>query len=379
MARKKLNGDGSIYQRSSDGRWIGAISIGFNESGQPVRKTVSAKTAEAVRLKMREVQRQVDDGLPPPDDRMTIKQILQRWESDVLRHQVATAAFDNYKSIADHHIVPILGRKRVTKLTPADVDALISTKLDAGLSVSTVRRIRAILSQVLDQAFRWGVVGRNVVTMTKGPKGTRTEGRTLTPAQAKRLLVTAHGDRLETLYVTMLYTGIRPGEALGLTWADVDLPSAVLRVSRSLKREGTKLVLGEVKTARSRRSVNLATPVTKSLRLHKKRQAKERRVAGSSWTDLDLVFANEVGTPIDPSNLRRDFKAVSNRAGLGHWHPHELRHSAISLMLGQGVPLEVVADVVGHSSIRMTADVYAHNRPPQRKAAAEAMATALGS
>ena len=176
----------------------------------------------------------------------------------------------------------------------------------------------------------------------------------------------------------MIYTGIRPGEALGLTWGTVDLAAGTLTVRQALKREGTRLVLGEVKTAASRRSVNLPDPVVKSLREHKKRQAKDRRAAGSSWTDLDLVFATEVGTPIDPSNLRRDMSATCERAGLGHWHPHELRHSAASLMLGQNVPLEVVADVLGHASIRMTADVYGHIRAPQRQAAADAMSSALG-
>jgi integrase len=375
--RRKLNGEGSIYQRSSDGRWVGAISIGYDEKGRPIRKTVSARTGDEVRRKMRTVQRHLDDGLPPPDDRMTIKHLLQRWEQDVLRHRVARTAFDNYKSLADHHIEPTLGRKRVSKLTPADVDALVSAKLDSGLSASTVGRIRSVLSQALDQAVRWGVVTRNVVTMTKGPKGKRKEGRGLDPSQAKRLLAAAKGHRMESLYVTMLYTGTRPGEALGLTWNAVDLSVGILVVQRALKREGTKLVLGDVKTASSRRSVNLAGPVVESLRQHRKRQAQDRLAAGSSWTDLDLVFSTEVGTPIDPSNLRRDLTATCERAGLGHWHPHELRHSAASLMLGQEVPLEVVADVLGHSSIRMTADVYGHIRAPQRQRAAEAMTDAL--
>lgn len=375
--KKKLNGEGSIYQRTSNGLWVGAISVGRDERGRPIRKSVSAKTAAEVRLKLRAVERQIDDGLPPPDDRMTIKQLLQRWQKEVLRHQVAPTAFDNYKSLADHHIEPTLGRKRVSRLTPADVDALMSAKLDAGLSVSTVKRIRSILSQGIDQAVRWGVVGRNVVAMTKGPKGVRPSGRALDPAQAKKLLTASRGYRLESLYATMLYTGIRPGEALGLTWGAVDLSAGILTVRQALKREGTTLVLGEVKTAASRRSVNLPDPVVKSLREQKKKQAKDRLAAGSSWAALDLVFATEVGTPIDPSNLRRDLTATCERAGLGHWHPHELRHSAASLMLSQNVPLEVVADVLGHSSIRMTADVYGHIRAPQRQAAAEAMTLAL--
>jgi integrase len=379
MAGKRLNGEGSIYQRASDGRWVGAISLGYDAKGKPLRKTVSAKTGEGVREKLRSIQRQVDDGLPPPDDRMTIKQLLERWQEDVLRHQVATGAYDNYKSLAKHHIEPTLGRKRVSKLTAADVDALISAKIDEQYSVSTVRRIRSILSQAVDQAVRWGVVGRNVVALTRGPKGTRKEGRTLTLEQAKKLLEAAGGKRLEAFYVTMLGLGLRPGEALGLTWEAVDFSSGVLTVRQALKREGTVLVLGEVKTPKSRRSINLPEPVTAALKAHEKKQAVERETAGDEWTDLGLVFTTDVGTPIDPSNIRRNFDAMCEKAGLGHWHPHELRHSAASIMLAQRVPLEVVADVLGHSSIRMTADVYGHVLAPQREAAAEAMTAALWS
>lgn len=204
---------------------------------------------------------------------MTIKHLMQRWQDDVLRHQVVKTAHDNYKTIADYHIVPTLGRKRVSKLTPADVDALVSAKLDVGYSVSTVRRIRAVLSQALDQAVRRGVVGRNVVTMTRGPKGTRRDGRTLTPEQARCLLNTVRGHRLEAFCITMLGLGLRPGEALGLSWGDLDLGAGVLTVRRSLKREGKDLVLGEVKTARSRRSVNLPGPVVDALRSTRRARA----------------------------------------------------------------------------------------------------------
>jgi integrase len=156
MPGKRLNGEGSVYQRASDGRWVGAVTIGYNEIGRPLRKTVSGKSAKEARRKLRSVLRQLDDGLPPPDDKMTVKQLLARWEKDILRHQVATNTFQNYKSLAEHHIEPMFGRKRVSKLMPADVDALVSAKLDEGYSVSTVRRIRDILSQALDQAIRLG-------------------------------------------------------------------------------------------------------------------------------------------------------------------------------------------------------------------------------
>ena len=156
MAGKNGNGEGSIYKRASDGRWIGAVTIGFNESGRPWRKSVSAKTRSEVVQKMKSLQRQLDDGLPAPDSAMTVVNLLDRWHADVLRHQVAPSAAENYKSVAEHHIVPTLGRKKVSDLTPGDVDRLMSEKIDTGLSVSTVRRIRSVLSQALDQGMRWG-------------------------------------------------------------------------------------------------------------------------------------------------------------------------------------------------------------------------------
>ena len=377
MAGRRLNKDGSVYRRSLDGLWIGAAFLGYDERGKLLRKTVSARTKAEALAKLKKVQRQLDDGLPAPDDRMTLSQLLDRWFDDVMRHQVAPSALENYRSIARIHLKPTLVRKRVSKLTPADVDCLVSENLDAKYSSSTVRRIRFVLSAALDQAVRWGVVGRNVVTVTRGPKTTRREGRTLTPDQARKLLSTVHGRRLEAFYVTMLALGLRSGEALGLSWDDVDLPRKIITIRRALKREHNQLVIGDVKTTKSRRAVDLPAPVVKALRAHKARQAKERLVAGSEWEATGLVFTTQIGTPIDPSNLRRDFNQVFDDAGLGHWHPHELRHSAASIMLAQGVPLEVVAAVLGHSSIRMTADVYAHIRAPQRQAAAKAMASAL--
>jgi len=374
---KRGNGEGSIYQRSSDGRWFGIVNMGSDSQGRLIRRSVSARTRTEVVDKMKTLQRQVDDGLQAPDAQMTVAQLLDRWYSGVLRHQVALSAADNYKSIADNHIRPSLGRKKVANLTPAEVDRLISQKIDEGLAVSTVKRIRSILAQVLDQAMRWGCVNRNVAQLTRGPKEQRREGRTLTPAQAREFLNSLRGHRNEALYALMLSTGIRRGETLGLRWTDIDLDAGVMKVSRQLKREGGQLVISDTKTARSRRALDLPAPMVASLRAHRARQAAEQLALGEAWEDSGHVFTTTIGTPIDPRNFYREFKVVCKKAGLGDWHPHELRHSAASLMLAQGVKLQVVSEVLGHSSIRMTSDVYGHILAPDRKAAAEAMGTAL--
>ena len=379
MARQNMNGEGSIYRRRSDGMWIGAVTVGYDDKGRMRRKTVSARTKKSVIERKRKLQQQLDEGLPPPDDLITVKTLFDRWFNDVMRHRIAGSALDNYRTIANLHIIPVLGRRRVNKVTVRDVDSLLSAKIDQGYSVSTVRRIRAVLVQALKQAVKWGIAPQNVAAMTDGPKMQRIEARSLTPDQARTLVRVAKGDRLGACYVTMLALGLRRGEALGLRWDDVDLNAGIVTVRRSLQRTGGKLVVGDVKTAKSRRSINLPDPVKKALKAHKTRQAKDRLAAGSDWSDTGFVFTTKLGTPVDPRNLYRDLRKFTEKAGLGAWHPHELRHSAASIMLAQGVPLETVSDVLGHSSIRMTADVYAHIMPPQRQAAASAMAEALWS
>jgi integrase len=191
-------------------------------------------------------------------------------------------------------------------------------------------------------------------------------GRALTVAQARRLLKRTEADRLAALWLLMLMLGLRPGEATGLLWSDVDLKKSIVHVRRSLKLEGGLLHVDErLKTSRSRRSLDAPPAVIEALQAHRLRQVAERLEAGPMWsTTDDLVFCTNVGTPISPSNLRRSFAKVTEAAGLGAWHPHELRHSAASIMSAAGLPLERVADVLGHDGTRMTALVYRHAVSP---------------
>jgi integrase len=261
MAGRRVNGEGSLYRRSSDGRWMGVVHYGVDARGQPVRRSVSGRTKTEASKRLQLLVRQRNDGLPAPDHRLTIGELLERWHDEELRVHVARSTAENYRSIYTHHIVPVLGSTPVTRLSIVEVNRLMATKLDAQLSQSTVRRIRAVLAQALDYAVRSGTVHRNVAALAKGPRAPRPEGRTLTPAQARQLLAAIRGHRYETLYLLLLATGLRRGEGLGLRWEDLDLVSGTLRVRRQLKREGGHLVTAETKTPKSRRAVNLPVPV----------------------------------------------------------------------------------------------------------------------
>jgi integrase len=345
--------------------------------GKPLRKYVSAKKRTEVVEKLKDLRRKIDDRLLLKDESVKVAELFERWFEDVMRHQIAPSTFSNYQTVVRMHILPCLGNKKLVELNVGDVDKLLSQKADSGLSASTVRRIRAVLAQCLDQAIRWELVHRNVATLSRSPKMVRREGRTLSPDQARHLLETLRGHHNEALYALMLSTGLRRGEALGLRWSDFDRDTGVLRVLRQLKREGSRLVTTDTKTSLSRRAVNLPEPMLKALLTHEERQEAERDWLGDSWIDSGYIFTSSVGTPIDPRNLYREFQAICRSAGLGDWHPHELRHSAASLMLAQGVKIQVVSQVLGHSSIRMTADVYGHILDPDRREAADAMGSML--
>jgi integrase len=180
---------------------------------------------------------------------------------------------------------------------------------------------------------------------------------------------------------------MRPGEVLGLPWSDVELDEGVVRIRQALKREyivgenGRRkqvLVLGSLKTPKSRRSLAAPPILIDALRRHQEAQALDEELAGDAWQDKGLVVMTATGTWVDPANFRRTFSRVTTKAGLGHWKPNELRHSFVSLLNDQGVPLENIADATGHETTRMTSGVYRHLVDPVIRHAAGPMTDLFG-
>jgi integrase len=235
-----------------------------------------------------------------------------------------------------------------------------------------------VLRAALNQARRWNLLSRNAAELVDPPKCKRFKIEPLSPEQARVLLKAAKGNKHEALYAVALACGLRQGEVLGLHWQDVDLEKGCVVVSQALQRQrGAGLVFTETKTDRSRRAIALPSPLVAALKEHRVRQLEERLAAGSHWRDMGLVFSSSVGTPLEPRNLFRNFKALLKKARLPDVRFHDLRHSAASLMLAQGVPLRVVMEVLGHSSISLTANTYSHVMPSLVQDATEKVATVL--
>jgi integrase len=377
-----------VYLDASTGRWCGVVSIGRKADGRRNRRKVTAKTKAEALAKLRDLRRRLDNGLPAAG-RITVGAYLDDWAAG-LDVRVRPNTCEQYRVTIRCHLRPALGTKVLTKLTAADCDALWSAKLAAGAAPNTVRLMRATLRRALHDAERDGLVIRNAAALSMPPRIEPPDGRTLTVEQARVLLAAAAGDRLEAAYVLVLAFGLRRGELLGLAWSDLDAGAGTLLVRQQVtvrkppqdaggKRVGRGVLeLSPLKTgSRGRRTLDLTPELFDVLRAHRARQSAERLEIGPAWTDSGLIFTTGLGTPVEPSSFSYAFAAMADRAGLGRWHVHEARHTAASLMLAMGTKLEIVSRVLGHSSVTVTADVYAHLLGGEKRGAAEGMTRAL--
>jgi len=371
---KRGNGEGSVY-RTKNGLWRGSYWVTTAKGLK--RRYVSAKTRQQCSQKLTKAMADRDGGLIFEAGHLTVGDYLKRWLKDV-EDTVRRSTYEGYEYAVRPHIVPALGRIKLKDLTSAHLRSFYRDRLDSGRAPATVYKLHVVLHKALKAAVADGLIPRNAAAGLKLPRITREEIDPLTEEEARRLLETVRGDRLETLYVLALNTGMRQGELLALKWDDVDLERGVLRVRRTLTHANKSFVLGEPKTKNSRRTIRLTTGAVNALRMHLSRQLEEIEYMGSLYQPGGLIFATETGTIINPSNLRnRSFKPLLKGAGLPPIRFHDLRHTCATLLLSNDVNAKVVSEMLGHSSIRITLDIYSHLMPDMQEKAAKALEKAL--
>ena len=378
MARKRANGEGSVFERG-DGKMVATFVYDDPITGERKRSTFYGKTKAEARAKMKAAQERVERGAPVRDAKITLGAFTERWIAttlDVSDRKVTTK--ETYANLARNHIVGgVLGDRTLDRLKPTDIERFIKSLRERDLSDSTVRQTYTVLRAVLDTAVRDGLVARNVAATVKRPTVQAKEARYLSGEEVRALFQAAEGYRNASLITLLAFTGLRRGEALALKWDDVDLDAGTLRVRGTLARVNRGLVVTEPKTARSKRVVSLGPAVVDKLRAHRKEQAEDQLRAGPAWESAGYVFTNEIGGPVDPRNALRSLSAAAKRAGLDDVNLHTLRHSAATAMLTGGVPLPAVSKMLGHSSIAITGDVYAHVTPEVEREAAETLSRAF--
>ncbi len=370
MAKRGQN-EGSIYKRP-DGRWCAQVNLGYI-NGKRKRKYFYGDTRKEVQGQLTKTLRDLQQGLTVATERLTLAAFLTRWLEDSVKPTVRPRSYEAYRHRAQKHLIPGLGRHTLDKLTALHVQGFVRGKLADGLAPRTVGSLLGTLHTALEQAVRWNLVARNVASLVDAPRVERREVRTLTPDEARAFLKAAADDRLESLYWLALTTGMRRGEILGLRWQDVDLAEAILTIRVQLQRIGGKAQLVEPKTTTSRRTITIPPVTVAALHRQRARQNMERLLAGSRWQHHDLVFASTIGTPMDAVTFARKFDLALARAELPHIRVHDLRHTAATFMLAQGIAPRIAMDALGHSNLSMTMGIYQHVTANLRRDVAKGM------
>jgi integrase len=307
----------------------------------------------------------------------TVGEFLDTWLDTTAKPSVRPRTLAEYTDTLRLYVRPHLGGAKLARLAPADVRGMLQALREQGLAPRTVRKAHEVLRNALEQAVSDRLISdnpaRSRLVKKALPQKVKNPPETLPAADVPALLDVAKDERLGALFALLALTGLRPSEALALRWSD--LSGSTLSVTRAfVYKAGLDEHFAPPKSDTSRRAVALPSVVVGLLREHRKRQAAERLAAGPAWNDQDLIFANEHGGPVRQDHLRSPWKRIKKAAELpAKLTIYGLRHSAATLMLEQGIALKVVSDVLGHSTIALTADTYSHVNAEMKRHAADAL------
>lgn len=388
---------GQLIQRG-ESTWLVRVYAGRDANGKRryVNRTVhgTKKQAQAVRTKLLH-QRDTTGTIHEPS-RLTLGEYLDRWLETAAKPRLRESTFTDHRYRVGRYILPTLGDKRVSHLTALDIQALYSYLMAAkpegmGLTARSVRIAHNILNPALKQAVRWKMIPHNPAADVDLPREKKKEMKAFSPDQAAHFLDAARSfpgdpvvierdgadprtgrlDRFFALWCVLLSGGLRPSEALGLKWEDLDGNN--LRIRRSLTRlKGGGWTLSEPKTAKGRRTVPLPAFAVEALREHRKRQAEHRLQTGEGWNDHGFIFTADNGEPLNSRNVdQRHFQPLLKAAGLPRMRLYDLRHSLATLLLANGEHPKVVSERLGHASVTLTLDTYSHVLPGMQEAATE--------
>ncbi len=370
MVRQRKRGSkgrGSVFQRK-DGRWVAQFII--EETGR--QKQLYAATEKEAYARLDQALLEQKQGILATGPQQKLGDYLKWWLDEVHQLKIRPSSYSRYRIALNKHILPELGQIQLRKLTARQVQDFYNKKLKEGQSPSSVHNMHKVLHGGLKRAVQLRYIPYNPSDGVSLPSDEpEREGQFLTLDQAKHLMRVAHGHRLESFIALALTTGMRHGELAALKWNDIDFETGIISVRRTLTIAGSKRVEGSPKTKKSGRSVLLVPAVRDLLDAHKKRQDVLRQESGASWQENDLVFCGPRGMHYDTTGTQRSFYRLLNQAGLPFIHIHDLRHTASTLWDELGVREKVRQELLGHTELEITRNVYTHVTEPMQKDAVE--------
>ena len=372
MAKQRGKQEGTIFKRNN-GTWRAQISI----DGK--RLSFSGQSQAECREWVRQTQQRLKTGLTFEGSKLSYGEYLTNWLSTT-QVAVRPKTWRQYKQIVRDYISPELGGIKISVLRPDQIQRVYDRLIKVGKGRRTVQLVHAVIHRSLTQAVKLGLMGRNPDNATTPPKPINKEIKILDQGQVHQLLIAtqARGFRRLAFYHVALATGMRQGELLGLKWDDLDLTRKTLQVKRQVERlPGGGFEFVPPKTKAGYRTIKLGSETVNILTHHYKTQLDESANAGNKWQDHGLIFPSSVGTPFSPSNVLKTFGTLRDEAGLPKIRFHDLRHTAASLMLNNGVDVLIVSKRLGHSKPSITLDVYGHLIPSSQEKAADLIDTLI--
>ncbi|MFD9634341.1 tyrosine-type recombinase/integrase [Streptomyces violascens] len=363
--KRNPNGAGTITKRK-DGRYQCAVYV-LQPDGTRARKFAYGKTWEECDAKRRELLDKVASGTPVPTRSAKLSEWLSFWLESVVKPRRKLSTYDKYEAHVRLYLSPMIGGKRLESLGTADVRRFL-LQVEKKTTAATAKESHRVLRSALSAACREEMITRNVAKLVEPPRAEARELRPWTLDETLDFLAAARTDPLYAAFVLAIAMGLRRGEIVGLRWSDVDLDNRVLYVRNQTQRRRGVLYDDDPKSCR-RRAVPLPALCIAPLRWHRMRQAAARTRAGERWQESGYVFTTRHGRQVEPRNVYRSFTRVAQDAGLRVIRLHDARHGTATLLTAAGVAPRVVMEILGHSQISITMDVYTHVvRDTQREA-----------
>jgi integrase len=359
--------DGYSIAKRDDGRWEARITIGYNENGNPRRKSFYGETRASVLDQVQTYKHKVDSGAIVANGKETLLGVwLEEWLSTYIKPHREPKTYKFYEAYVRIHIKPALGKLQLRKLSPQAIQKLMNEKSEEGLSANFVRGLRATLRSALSQAWKIGLIEHNPAARVNCPKIEHKDPQFLAPGAVRQFLDAAQSSAMASLFQFALVTGLRVGEISGLRWSDIDFSKRTVAINYQLQRIDGKLTLKSLKSKSSRRVLPLGTSAIKALQ-----DAKSEQLLKGWTNEGGFVFLNTSGRPLDPKNVDDHLKEAFEKAGLPRMSFHKLRHTAATLMVAAGVELHQVMLQLGHSQISLTANLYAHGVTESQRRASD--------
>jgi integrase len=368
MERKRRGRrEGGIRSREGKDLWEVTVRL---PNGK--RRTAYAKTKKEAQEKLRQMQNEGLAGIATDPEKRTVGQYLTAWLETTAKRSVRHGTWTRYEQLVRQRIAPHLGECRLDKVTPAYVEQFLTDLEKAGVKPRGQQMAVNVLGRVLKDAVRLKFIASNPVRDAIKPNLPKPEMKEYGPDEVGRFLAAAAADRLYALYVLAIDSGMREGELFALEWSDIDLQAGWALVQRALKGVKGKLTVEELKTAKSRRRLQVSRLTLDALHEHRKRQLAE-------GTSGKLVFCDTSGTYLRRPNVaRRSFHPLLKTAGLPRIRFHDLRHTCATLLLLANEPTKVVSERLGHGMTQTTENSYQHVLPTMQERVAEKMDALLG-